>query len=170
MSGGISSTNLIYFELFSFKYGRITLKFQKLSEGHCPQSAILGSAPALDPMCFTKHLELIGRELTTPIDTKGLQLGLSLNLGCYLHDLERLQSLILPLQQHNPHVSIEIVDDEQEILVPDGHRRHDWSTQVAMDQLKNFACSILLLPWKWGLPLFPSKTTVAQLLNMIDTR
>jgi hypothetical protein len=33
MSGGISSINLIHFELFSFKYGRITLQFQKLSGG-----------------------------------------------------------------------------------------------------------------------------------------
>jgi hypothetical protein len=47
MSGGISSTKLIYFELFSFKYDRITLKFQKLSGGYCPHSAVLGSAPAL---------------------------------------------------------------------------------------------------------------------------
>jgi hypothetical protein len=45
LSGGISSINLIYFELFSFKYGRITLKFQNLSGGHCPHSAVLGSAP-----------------------------------------------------------------------------------------------------------------------------
>jgi hypothetical protein len=38
------------------------------------------------------------------------------------------------------------------------------------DQLKNFACLILSLPWKRGSPLFPNKTTVAQLLNMIDAR
>jgi hypothetical protein len=81
-----------------------------------------------------------------------------------------LQSLILPLQQYNPHVSTEVVNDEQEILVPGGRRRRDWSTQVAMDQLKNFACSILSFPWKRGSPLFPNKTTVAELLNMIDTR
>jgi hypothetical protein len=81
-----------------------------------------------------------------------------------------LQSLILPLQQHNPHVSTEVVDDEQEIPVPGGRRRRDWSAQVAMDHLKNFACSILSFPWKRGSPLFPNKTTVAQLLNMIDAR
>jgi hypothetical protein len=78
-------------------------------------------------MSFTKRLEFIGFELPTPIGTEGLQLCLGLHLGCHLHNPERLQSLILTLQQHNPHVSTEVVDDEQKVLVPGGGRRRDWS-------------------------------------------
>jgi hypothetical protein len=67
MSGGMSSINLIYFQLFSFNYGRITLKFQKLSGGHYPHSAVLGSTPGRDiygrqnaGQCRRQEAELAG--------------------------------------------------------------------------------------------------------------
>jgi hypothetical protein len=64
-------------------------------------------------MSFTKLLEFIAHEHTKPIGTKGLQLGLGLNLGRHLHDHERLKTLIyLHLQQHNPDVCTEVINNE----------------------------------------------------------
>ena len=86
--------------------------------------------------------ELVRGELATSVYAKRPELGVALHLRVRLDLLEIPKRHILALQYLKPHVSAEIVNYQQKVLVTAGRRQSDWTAQVTMHQLERALCAV----------------------------
>jgi hypothetical protein len=63
-------------------------------------------------------LEVDHREFAPAIGTQGTQLLATLPLGCRLDILDGRRHTIFSGQQHHPHVSVVVINKQEEIVIP----------------------------------------------------
>ncbi|ONM63098.1 ubiquitin-specific protease 7 [Zea mays] len=114
--------------------------------------------------------ELRDGEFPAIVGAQDLQLAPTFHLCCRLDFLDCFCRCVLGWQQHSPHKTGGIIDEQQDVAVAHRCCWRDWAAQITVHQFELILGTICCCGRKRAPPLLRGDTSVTYLLHMIDHR
>jgi len=110
----------------------------------------------------------MGREFAAAISAQCAQLPPGFRLRARQETFDELHCLILAAEEDEPHIAAQIIDEEEEQLVPAWCRGCHRPADVPVHQLELFLRAVLGFGREWQAPLLPGQAPIADLVDVVD--